>query len=816
MFRNYLAATLRNLVRNKLYATINVVGLAVAFSAALLIAIFVRDELSFDTWISEYGNVYRLAKTMHPPGGAKLATDGSSPAEAAWFRSDLPEVIAATRIWPDQRGLRRGNFETIDPVAWVDQHFFKVFPLPVFDGPATGALDGPDSAVITRSMARKYFGTDRAVGQLLEIDRTYVVRVTAVLEDIPSRSHLDFGILLSDLSSFSLVNTMEGAQLQAVGFGPILSYLRVAPGAIESIRAAAPAVVDRHTKPWLLGGKESVPASTMLTYDFQPLAAIHMIPQVGRSSQTHYGLMRPSGDPGVVTALVITGALIVFVAVANFANLMAARAPRRATEIGVRKAVGARRPDLMVQFLGESFLHVGFALIAALICVQALLPAVAALLGREIGMDGAAGMIVAISAALLIFTGLLGGLYPSFVLARLRPASALKGPALTIGGAGGLREILVIAQFAILIGLLVATVTIGRQTAFTTRSALRMESDPLLFSGSPCTPNFRDRVAALPSVRGAACVTGTLFGGNGGIRLMPMRDGSRFNLHLVGADPGALELYGATLLAGRLFRPGDEERPKNPQGVISRRIVINDTARTKMGFPSPQAALGFDPEGWGYEIVGVVSDFVIANRSPRDAVEAVSFVAVGAMGGLLTMDQARLLVKVDGARIPDSVQGIEAIWSALDVDRPLALTFLDQHVEAQYRDLTRQTEAFNTFSLASVFIACLGLFGLSAHRAESRTKEIGIRKTMGASSGDVLKLLLWQFTRPVLWANLIAWPVAYLIMRRWLEGFAYRIELTPWIFLLASTGAIVIAVATVIGHALLVARARPVTALRYE
>jgi putative ABC transport system permease protein len=229
MLRNYLATMLRNLARNRLYAIINIVGLALGFTAAMLIALYVHDELTFDTWLAGHENVYRLAKEVRPPGVAPLVSDAAGPAEASWFAGDLSEVIAAVRLWPDERSLRRGAVEAIESIVWADPRVFEVFPLPVFDGVLDDALAAADSVVLTRSMARKYFGTDRAVGETLEVDRTHLLTVTAVLEDLPARSHLDLRVLISARSAISPTLTTKGVNAHAFGLCPVLTYLRLRP-----------------------------------------------------------------------------------------------------------------------------------------------------------------------------------------------------------------------------------------------------------------------------------------------------------------------------------------------------------------------------------------------------------------------------------------------------------------------------------------------------------------------------------------------------------------------------------------------------------
>ncbi len=481
MLRNYIAAALRNLVRNKLYAAINVVGLTVGFAAALLIGLFVRDELTYDRWIPGYENVYRLAKTFNPPGGKSDRLGSTSAAEPLWFRDELPQVVAVARLWPEVRGVRRAAVESNETVVWTDPEFFQVFPLESREGDIASALAAPDTVVITRTIARKYFGRDSAIGEIIEIDRKHSMRVAAVLKDPPSRSHLNLGILASRLSAIS---PLVPAPPQNGGAFEVMSYLRLTPGGFDALQAELTPFIDRHIPPIAAGtfrpndGPLKWGADRIMTYDLQPLADLHMLR--GYVERIHHGVLRPAGDRGMADALLVTGGLILLVAIANFINLMTARAGRRAVEVGVRKVSGALRMHLTAQFLGESFLYVAGSLAAAAALIWALLPAFSAFLDRalESGALGPEGAIFV--AAVAIVTTLLGGIYPALVMSAYRPTAALKPASAMSGGSGLFRQILVVAQFAILVGLIVTTVVIARQTVFALKSGLVCEPKLIL------------------------------------------------------------------------------------------------------------------------------------------------------------------------------------------------------------------------------------------------------------------------------------------------------------------------------------------------
>jgi len=804
MFRNYLAAALRNLVRNKLYAAINVIGLTVGFTAALLIALFVRDEMTYDTWAAGHENVYRLSKAVVPPDGLAppLRGDSTSPIEAVWVKEEIPGVVTAARLWPEQHGIRQGRIEANETLVWADPDIFELFPLQSIEGDLAQALRQPDGVVITRRLARKYFGHEAAVGETLEVDRKTLLRVTAVVADLPSNSHLNIDIFAA---AGNAISPLAAPPPPPAGLGKVLTYLRLAPNTLAAVTAALPDMIDRRFPPNSIGPYQGkVKVSDVYSYVLQPLSAIHMIDPKGRFSFTHHGILRPSGDKVMVSALLITGILIVLVAIANFVNLMTARAGRRAVEVGIRKTTGAQRRDLMAQFLGESFLYVGASMVVTVALVKISLPAFNAFVDRgiELACDP---VLTAVIAGLFLIAGALGGLYPAFVLSAFRPVAVLKSSAGGTGGLCSLRNVLVIAQFAILTSLIVATAVIGRQTVFAINDGFRLDTDRLLIVSTPCLDTFKERVTALPGIRGVACVDRPFLGEGGAVALTTLADGTQTNLYNVGIGPGVLELSGLRPIAGRFFSQGGPSTALDASAALNN-VVINETAVRRLKFASPEAAIGQSLPLGRAEIIGVVPDFPL--QSLRDPIEAVSFFQPRTF--------AYLVAKLDSHNVSETLRAIDRAWEGLGTGRPIMRRFYDQHVQARYIDIVRQTQAFVAFSITAIFIACLGLFGLSAFTAERRTKEIGIRKAMGAGTADILRLLIWQFTKPVLWANVIAWPVAYVVMRRWLEGFAYHIDLDLWIFLAATALALAIAILTVAGHALLVARTQPVTALRYE
>jgi putative ABC transport system permease protein len=796
MLKNYLAAALRNLARNRLYAAINVIGLAIGFAAALLIALFVRHETTFDNFIPGHENIYRVSSAVSFAGNGSNATEDVPGSLSEWMKVDFPQIQSIARLARPFEGVsvRHGEVESIEHhFYYADPDFFEVVPLPVYAGNLKTALDRPDGLVITRRMARVFFGTDSPIGETLEVERLRTLTVTAVLEDLPSNTHLNTEMIAS------------GKARNSDSWPRSYVYLRLKPGvSADQMRRQLVDFVDRHF-PKLPFGKMSDAFSLPLV----PIGEIHLRPPGAFA-------MTPAGEPRTICAVALTGALILLLAIINFVNLKTARAARRAVEVGVRKACGARRRDLVFQFMGESLIYATFAMLVAMALVElVLLPRLNAFLDRSIVFDYWHVPMLASILALVLFVGALAGFYPALVLSAFRPSAVLKGTATQVAGSGSVRQMLVIAQFAVLIGLMLATAVVYRQTQFGLQQGLRFDKDQLLAVATyDCDkPSFRSAIESLPGVIGAACSDDILNNFGTGQYLGP--DGREVTLQFSQVGAGMFELLGFKPLAGRFFvreRQGDSVPRSRPfPADATYRAVINLSASRLLGFSSPAQAVGKSfavPAGERYEIIGVVADF--SRDTIRSPIEPMFY--ENAAGFF-----SQINVKLRGAAVPETLKALDALWNGQQgVSRPIDRRFFDDFVQELYSGLMRQSAIFTGFSVVALLLAGLGLFGLAGFTVERRTKEIGIRKAMGAETGDVTRLLLWQFAKPVLWANVIAWPVGAYIMNRWLLGFAYRVDLEPWMFALASLVALLIAMLTVSTHSILVARANPVAALRYQ
>jgi putative ABC transport system permease protein len=834
VLRNYLAAALRNLWRNRAYASINVLGLAVGFAAAILIALYVRDEYSYDRFFPGYRDVYLLTETKDVIDRRLLTErwDFSIPDLAAKLILQFPQIATVARIMPADNPphIRHDQVEADETgFLWLDPSFFQIMPLKSLAGDPQTALDTPDSVVLTRTAARKYFGRDKPLGELLEVNPAmgsdaakvstafntpHAMRVTAIIEDLPSNSYLMgevFGSSLAAYSKFALYDlTADQGPFRLDAY----TFIRLRPGTpVQQMQQELSAFATHNSDTSTV-----YPPGFTVGLHLTPIGELHLSPPGARP-------MSPRGDSTLLAALVAIAVLIITSASFNFVALMTARAAQRATETGVRKAAGALRSQLIIQFLGEAVIYVALAIVLAVALAEVLLPQVNSVLKQKIAFNylGDPTLLGALLVA-IIGLALMAGAYPAFVLSAFRPAAVLKGT-LVQGATGGLvRRALVALQFAMLIGLGITAATIWRQTLFSLNNQLRVDGSSILLIDDACAPSgraFRERLAAVPGVARAACANeAALF--NGGMIISAQVQGGAETPMVSGAvDYGALEFYGLRPLAGRFFdhNYGDDGRLVEGDSAENPSIVINETAMRKLGFSSPSQAIGkivtWNRRRWSAkptpgtvgssEIIGVSPDFALDTR--RAAWPQILYVE--------PLSFSVLSVRLIGSQIPEALTAIDAAWSQI-MHTSIHRRFLSQSLQDMYADVILEGTAISLGAGLAGVIAALGLFGLSAHSAEQRTKEIGIRKAMGASSTDMVRLMLGEFSRPVLWANLIAWPCAYLFLHRWLEGFAHHVDIGALTFVAAGTLALIVALATVAGHAVLVARAKPVEALRYE
>ena len=839
MLRNYLLTALRNLERNRLYAAITILGLGVAFAAAILIGQYVRGELTYDHWIPGYQRVYKITNTLVQPGQTPNTYDTGPSVLASQIRTGFAGAETIVRADLDARPVKARPGDTAATevaFAWVDPDFFKAMPLSALAGDLATALQQPDTVVITRRMARKYFHRDLPIGDTLMVQpRTppppayappqqqqptwRTMRVTAVLEDLPSNTNLMTEVFASGRSAYSDL-AVRAARPPDYGERSVaFTFVRLRPGVSAAELEHA---LDIVTRPEAAMAAAYISGSKWL-YRTVPLGEAHLTP-VTQSAP----ISRTTGNRAIIYGIAGVGALIVLVAAINFVTLMTARAARRGVEVGVRKATGARRADLMAQFVGEALLQVAIAVLIAAALAELLIKPFSAFVQREMVVDFihdpalTAGIV-----GVALVAGLLAAVYPALVLSSFRPAAVLKGgPIQGSRGSPTARTAMVVVQFAILVCLIATTLTIWRQTQYALTRGMGGADKLLAAVWAPCKGPFHEEARKLPGVAGTACSSQNALDIPGGkdLEAVKVAGGSKSTFALAPVEFGFFELFGVKPLAGRTFQRdhGEDGVLADPDAAAMPTVIINQTAARALGFSDPNAAIG-KQLSWGRWrrgddhskgppplapslIVGVVAD---APNSMRIAVDPTFYVVNPRSSDFVN-------VRMTGKDIPGTLKALAETWKRTNPDQPYNVLALSQYRLIQYLDLTIQSATAGIGAGLAVLIACLGLFALSAYTTERRIKEIGVRKAMGADTRDVVLLLLWQFTIPVLVATAIAIPAGFVAMDWWLRGFVYHAPLSAWTFLLAAVAVVLIAWVTVSWQSFAMARAKPVRALRYE
>jgi putative ABC transport system permease protein len=821
---NYLAIAWRNLVRHKLHSAINIGGLALGLACAILLLLFIRDELSYDTWVPESGNLYRLEQTFHLPGRPVIGLARADFPLPALVKDNLPEVTGMTRYWPRAKTVTVDGNAFPQQIVEVDPDFFQVIKLPLVEGDPASVLARPDSIVLSHATARKYFGDADPVGRLLSVNtgscaadtiscvnEAVPLRVTGVMGDLPDNTHMrGEAVIPHNSPATSITEENKRSFFQLNGYG----YIRLAPGSDPTaVAAKIPALLDRNVDVMHDLGMP-LQASKAIEVHLVPFTGVHL------AEGERFGDMVPAGSRVMLYGLGVIGLLILLVACFNFTNLATARAMLRAREIALRKTAGAHRGQLIVQFLGEAVVTALLALALALSLVEIVLPAYGAFLERPLTFRYLADWpVLALSVTIAILAGLISGAYPALVLSRFQAAAILRasGPGHT--GSSRLRAALVVLQFAVAIGLGIVTLAVFAQIDFARRLELGFRHDNIVQidtnrrMGASERETFIAELRRHPHIQDVAQSADIPFSRSSMVAQMRLPGGSEYlTMDRQQITPEFFRLYGMQLAAGRFLSDDrGDDRMANSLPVPEnegKNIMINQTAALRFGF-TPAEAVGktvlFGPAR--VRIVGVLRDTRIDGA--REPARSLVFLNYKGYANYVS-------VRIDGAYVPEVVDFIDRSWRRFAPHVAIRHQFSDELFAELYSADEKQGMLFGAFVAIAIAIACLGLFGLAAFTAARRTREIGIRKTFGARSRHVVRLLLWQFSIPVLLANLIAWPIAWLGLREWLQSFADRIALHPGYFIAVGLAALLIAWATVFVHAWRVAQASPVRALRYE
>lgn len=780
MLRNFLAAALRNFERNRFYAVVSIACISVGLAATFLAVAYIDHLRSYNRWIGDHQHVYRISLSYTLPGLAPIDLDTTPQDVAPWAASNVHGVIESARIVKGRPVVRHGNVEAVEDVGWADSSLFRVLPMPAHSGDLQHALDQPDSVVMTRTMARKYFGTEDAVGKTIEINREHPMVVRAVLEDLPPNTRITgdeaIGIFGAASAAYSPMNVSRGEW-------SIFSFAHVKPGVtVEQFNAG-------------LSGYKREGSSVKVQLRAAPL------------DQLVYSRDRQA----VVYATPLLAVLVLLISCMNFVNLTTARSIHRSTEVGVRKAAGAGRGSLIAQFMGEALILSAVGMVIALSLCELALPVARTLLDVPMSFEyWRSPSLIAAIVAITVITALLSGFYPAVLLSRLKPASILNGGRSRIGQSRGLRQGLVIFQFAMLASLIVSVIVAGQQIDHLLKKSQRFDGEHMLLIHSTCRRAFVDEVRKLTGVVGAACSLGAPINLVSTNAVVKRADGTIRSFETVRIDAGFLELYGFVPLAGRFFRADQPADITAADSSRVLRVVISSTAVREFGFASAEAAIGRDPfqsSGEPMEIIGVVDEFRLGRF--QEPTYSMVYSAEPSRAQLLS-------VRLKGERLPETLDQIDALWLRLGDPRPINRLFLSESIEFMHRSIVRQRWIFSAFAVLAVSLAIVGLLGLASSAAEERRLEIGVRKAFGAGTSAIVRLILWRFMKLAVVAGVIGCLMALPLVSRWLEGFEDRIDLEPWMFAAACTLIVGVALLTVLGHSTLIARARPIAALRSE
>ena len=812
MLRSHLRIALRNVRKHKLYASINVLGLSVGVACCLLIALYVMHELSYDRFHPKGERIYRLLYDDRlgadlPPATREEYLAWGSAAHAPRLEAEVPEIEHAVRLSGRHQILVAHADRSFQEERYffADPAFFEVFGFPLLRGDTESVLQGPRTAVLSESAAWRYFGETDPVGQVLRLESGEgqgEVTVTGVMADVPMNSHLDFDILFSmDTFEQQARDNDQAYKFDARGYIDFFTYVLLREGtSLEAVRAKLSDFVQRNY------GDDLKEPPRSYALELEPVAEAYHSP-AGRLQPLQTG---PMGNRGNLYLFGSIGLFILVIACFNFTNLATARSVGRAKEVGIRKTVGAGRGGLIGQFLTEAMLLTAVATAIALPASWLSLPFYRTLAGKAIPAQplGDPAVLASIAGGAVLL-GLLAGTYPAFVLSGFRPTQVLKGTFVSSGS--GLRKAMVAFQFMMSIALIAGTVVVYQQLDFLRSHPLGFEDRQQLvvdFGGDPRVrqeiESIEEALEAIPAVA-AASVTRSVPGGYfpGATTYVEAPDGSMLEIDfgLFEVDHEFLTQLGVDVAAGRLFRAEMETDAEEA-------LIMNAAAARAVGYADPADVVGKRFRQWGREgtIVGVVGDFNV--ESLHTEVAPLSF--------RVSPWLRFLVLEIATSNAAEAVQQVQTQWSELVPYRPFIYSFLDQSFDALYRAEDRFGALFGTFAALAIFIACLGLFGLAAYSVQQRTKEIGIRKTLGATAGSVAGLFSRDFLKLVLIGFVAAVPIAYFVMSRWLEGFAYRIELGPGIFLMAGAMALLVAVITVSYQSVRAARLDPVRTLRYE
>lgn len=829
LIANYITSAWRNILRHKLFSIINIMGLAIGLAAVMLIALYVRYETSYDSFWKNADNIYRTNMIFQAPGQTVYHSSLTTYPVIYALKNSFPQIQFASRISLEKVIFTINDDKYTEELSIADKDILNIFDFTIISGDLNSVFSKNSAIALTQSLAHKYFGMENPIGKRIFINEENINRdfvVAAIIKDLPANSQLK----ISSLILLDENDWQDRMQRWFNTYGQLYYTLKNGFNN-EVINQELNSFVD-DVFPHLPWGPAELKTTSAVNIKSLPIQKLHLY----SNSEDEYN---PSGNIKTVTSFVIIALFVLIIAGINFMNLSTARSSRRAKEVAIRKISGANRKKLIVQFLGEACLFSLISLLIATVIAELSLSIFNRYLESELTINYmSSDFFIVIGFALCV--GLLAGCYPAFILSNFRPSQILKStPASESASISKFRAILVIIQFAISIALFVSTATIYAQISQAMNSDLGYNKENLLTINNIYNEQTLSKLPALlyeiknlpevTSVSWANTAPAGSSGGNYSIRTPDMPEGQSILIGAARIGTNYFKTLGVPLIAGREYSNEYNDITLNDKtvsidqlksgSVPTGRLIINQSAVRRLGFKNADDAIGKivgldnitgDKTGifHNHQIIGVVPDihFESLKRELRPEFYQFDELYVGYITLRYLGNPSVILDK------------LKSIWQkelpGLNFDYDFAINA----VADLYRQEQNELTMFAAFSGLAIFIACLGLFGLASFTAERRTKEIGIRKVFGAEVWQIVKLLVWQFSKPVLIANIIAWPIAYLAMSRWLESFVYRIDdmVIIALCLLAGLTALLIAWATVAGNSYAVARQNPIKALRYE
>lgn len=795
MLKNYIKIAFRNLLRDTANTVINLLGLAIALLCCIVIFVFVSQELTYDRFHQQADNIYRLTlEEVNRPGARYFAT--TSPPMGPALVESFPEIEKAVRFrFVDSNVLQYKDRQFYEyDVAYADSTFLTMFDFPLERGDRETALDEVNSVILTHRMAQKYFGEADPIGKAIELDNTKTLTVTGVFRPITQNTHLKFDCIIS-FDSFE-VPMGYPVTLGDWGWVSFYTYVQLAEG-------TDPKALEAKFANFLVQNMgEDIGGNRIL--HLQPLKEVYLSPNLQNAT---VDLL--TGNIGYTYGMIAVAVFLLLIACFNFMNLTTAQSIRRAREVGIRKSLGASRSSLFRQFVGESLLMSMLSVTIALLFIEPMLGYASSFLGLSLTIQpGDYLFIIPIFLGMGLVVGILAGIYPALVLSGFKPSRVLKGATESPGKRFDLRKVLVVAQFAIAILLISGSFIIREQIQFIQSKNLGFEEDQVVvlhMDGRELTRRYhtiRQQIEQNPQVVSAGMGGGLLDGNNGSVPIFTEDTGETegYPMNIYGVHFGYFETMGVKLVEGRL--PSEHFATDSASA-----IVLNGAAVKTLGWKHPIGKKMRISDIKKGRVIGVVRDFHFASLH-REIQPLVMYIP--------PTNMENLFVRLRPGNMSRAIASLEETWRAAVPDFPFQFFFLDEHLNSLYQTDRRFYRLVTIFTLLTIMVACLGLYGLISYFIQRRTKEIGIRKVLGASIPQITFLLSKRFLLLVLIANIIAWPAAWVLMRRWLQNFAYQVDFGLGVFLVSGLLAVAVAWLTMSYQSLKAARMNPVDSLKVE